>query len=202
ALIESIRAAEQVRVLQCGDKLLESYRRKLLDQLSQIDSELLFWLFREIILNNKTLIAKPLELEILNSNSSRVFISYAEKDKRMACKLHADLLLAKIDVFAAFDQIIAGESFVTRINEGLKWSNTLVLLWSKYAANSHWVSKEWETALVKNKRIIPCLLDGTPLPEVLSPFMYITFTNYEEEYPKLYKALCVTQAESNSIFTD
>lgn len=127
-----------------------------------------------------------------DAKSSRLFISYATENQDVARRLQFDLQRDGVEVFVDFDRIIPGESLPARINAGLGWCDTLVLLWSEHAAKSYYVAEEWETAFHLQRRIIPCLLDNTALPPLLSRRMYLTFYKYDDDYPKLCKALSIT----------
>jgi hypothetical protein len=95
-------------------------------------------------------------------------------------------------VFADFTDIHPGDSLLEKIEEGLQSSDTLVLLWSKHAAISDWVSVEWQTAFKLQHRIIACVLDGTALPAIVSRLAYIDFSDYVEGYLELCGALGIT----------
>ncbi len=126
------------------------------------------------------------------AGSLRIFISYALENQELARRLKVDLQRYGMEVFVDFDGIIPGESLPARINNGLEWCNTLVLLWSEHAARSHYVSAEWAAAFHAGRRIIPCKLDGTHLPTLLAHLLYVPFSNYKLDYPKLCKA-CARQ---------
>jgi serine/threonine-protein kinase len=96
-----------------------------------------------------------------------------------------------VEVFIDYEKISGGQSLPRRINSGLEWCDTLVLLWSAYSAQSDWVSLEWENALQLQKQIIPCMLDATELPAVMRRLLYLDFTSYETGYPKLCRSLGV-----------
>lgn len=137
--------------------------------------------------------------QIQNTNSPRVFISYAVEDEAHARRLYNDLQRNCVNVFAAFASIVPGESLPERINKALEWCDTLVLLWSKHTANSSWVSAEWQTAFCLNRRIVPFVIDDTALPSILSFRLHLAFSNYDEEYFKLCKALGVTLIKENPL---
>lgn len=73
-----------------------------------------------------------------------------------------------------------------------------MLLWSKSAANSDFVSMEWEGELANNLKIIPCLLDNTKLPIILSGRIYKSLTNFNERYNSLAKDLNLIIKEKKS----
>jgi len=103
----------------------------------------------------------------MSEEKPKIFISYSWEDKAISRKLADCLRRNGAQVWIDYSQNKAGDSFIRKMNEGLEWCDTFVLLWSKSAANSNFVSLEWEGALANNLKIIPCLLDKTKLPFIL-----------------------------------
>ncbi|MDZ7369113.1 MAG: TIR domain-containing protein [candidate division KSB1 bacterium] len=121
--------------------------------------------------------------------SPKVFVSYAWKNQPLAKQLQKDLRRDGVEVFIDYEKITGGDSLPDRISAGLDWCNTLVLLWSVEAAQSYYVSQEWESAFHLKKKIIPCMLDDTPLPALLRGKLYLDFSSYESGYAALRRAL-------------
>jgi len=102
----------------------------------------------------------------------KVFLSHNKSDKRFARELAAVLALEGIDVW--FDEwtISAGDSIVGGVEKGLLKSTHLLLVWSKHARRSRWVTAELRAVLAHSlstgkTRIVPICIDGTPLPPLL-----------------------------------
>jgi hypothetical protein len=119
----------------------------------------------------------------------RVFISYAWEYQPLAKQLQADLQRDGVEVFVDYEKITGGDSLPARISAALEWCNTLILLWSAEAAQSYYVAQEWESAFHLQKRIIPCVLDGTVLPALLRGRLYLNFSSFEWGYVQLCHAL-------------
>jgi hypothetical protein len=108
----------------------------------------------------------------------KVFISHNIANKAFAREMGALLVLDGIDVW--FDEwaISAGDSIVGGVERGLQGSSHLLLLWSRHAKRSRWVTSELRSALVRSMskgkpKIVPMLLDSTPLPPLLRDLKYI-----------------------------
>jgi len=101
-------------------------------------------------------------------NPQMIFISYSHYDKVHAGRLDSELRAAGAEVFIDYEVTRVGKSFPDRMNEALEWCDTLILLWSKNAKESRWVAKEWQYAMHAGKTIIPCTIDGTSLPPLLT----------------------------------
>jgi hypothetical protein len=119
----------------------------------------------------------------------KVFISYAWKNQPVARQLELDLQRDGAQVFVDYEEITGGDSLPGRISAALDWCNTLILLWSADSAESYWVAQEWESAFQLQKRIIPCLLDGTALPALLRGRLYLNLSPYETGYAQLCRSL-------------
>jgi len=88
-----------------------------------------------------------------------------------------------------FDEwkITHGESISENVNIGLETCTHFLLLWSKEASESHWVERERNSILhrmlsSKNKdiKIIPIILDDTPLPTIIDDFLGIKYIDGSE----------------------
>ncbi len=121
----------------------------------------------------------------------KIFISYAWKNQPIAKRLQSDLKRDSVEVFVDYERIAGGDSLPARISVGLDWCNTLILLWSAEAANSRYVSEEWESAFHLDRKIIPCVLDNTALPALLRKRLYLNFAPYETGYAQLCRSLGV-----------
>ena len=115
-----------------------------------------------------------------------VFISYNKVDKDVASEIALFLAAENISVWFDEWEISAGDSIVQEINAGLHGCTHLVILWSKNASTSNWVRRELQSTLAKatqtgSPRILPILLDNTPLPGLLSDICYIRYHDGTEE---------------------
>jgi hypothetical protein len=117
-----------------------------------------------------------------NVEAPGIFLSYNAADKGYVRKLAAALAVAGANVW--FDEwvIRPGDSVPGAIDQGLAGFRTFALVWSEAASKSRWVKTEMEAAVIrwgKDDRIklIPVLLDKTPLPVLLAPIRYIDGTD-------------------------
>jgi len=123
------------------------------------------------------------------TDAPKIFISYAWENQATARQLQQALYAAGAEVFVDYTGIQGGESLPTRISQALDWCDTLILLWSPTAANSHWVELEWTSAVALNRRLIPCKLDETSLPKILWGKRYLEFENFDHGLNELLAAL-------------
>lgn len=111
-----------------------------------------------------------------------MFLSHNAADKNYVRKLAAALTIAGAHVW--FDEwtIRPGDSIAGAIEKGLSGFDTFALIWSEAASKSRWVKTEMQTAVTRwindeSIRLIPVLLDETPLPVILLPIHYIDATD-------------------------
>lgn len=130
----------------------------------------------------------------------KVFISHSWADNDISRKIAHDLKRDGAETWIDYARISGGESLPERISQALDWCDTLVLIWSKSASTSKWVTKEWSSALSLDKTIIPCLIDNGKLPAILCDLLYIDLKNFDNGYNDLCRALKLeTLEEKNKI---
>jgi hypothetical protein len=123
-----------------------------------------------------------------SSASRKVFISHRHQDRHIATQLQTLLKRHGAETFLDQDRMQAGDVLPDRIRDGVSWCDTLLLVWSARAASSRWVAREWELAYELRKRIIPYLLDRTPLPPVLENLIYVEISDRKHGDAELLKA--------------
>jgi hypothetical protein len=102
-----------------------------------------------------------------------VFISYARAD-RDAVDQAVDLLRAGgVRVFLDIAAIEFGARWKDALYDALRRCERVMVFWSRAAAASEWVEREWRYALELGKKIVPTLLDPTPLPPELAEFQAV-----------------------------
>ena len=117
---------------------------------------------------------------------STVFLSYSREDlsriEQIAAKLKS---YPEISIWRYQEKLYGGQKWPKVLGEAIADQDIFLLAWSKNAADSHFVEFEWTTALALKKVIVPCLLDGTPLPFSLAAMDAIS----GEDFPKIVTAL-------------
>jgi TIR domain len=71
------------------------------------------------------------------------------------------------------------------LNTGLEAFEAFILLWSVNAERSNWVRQELNAAIMRaiqnnSAKIVPCLLDSTPLPPLIADRRGIDFSDERE----------------------
>ena len=109
------------------------------------------------------------------------FISHNTADKDMARLLA--IALVEQDVNVWFDEwaIRPADSITGGIEKGLSEADIFVLVWSANTKTSNWVGSEISAYIrrrVDNQtlRIVPVMIDGTPLPTLVADYRGFTVT--------------------------
>jgi Flp pilus assembly protein TadD len=101
------------------------------------------------------------------------FISHSSANRTVASKLEKALEAAGLAVWLDDSEITLGALLGQELQDSIRSSHVLLLLWSENAAASRWVATEWLTAFHLNRYIVPCVLDGTPLPQCLQGSVFL-----------------------------
>jgi predicted RNA-binding Zn-ribbon protein involved in translation (DUF1610 family) len=115
----------------------------------------------------------------------RCFLSYNKADKEVARSIGAHLTLSNIGVWLDEWEIQAGDSIPGKLNDALAAFDAFILLWSEAANRSDWVRQELHSAIMRainnhSAKIVPCLLDETPLPALIADRCGIDFSDTHE----------------------
>jgi TIR domain len=97
-----------------------------------------------------------------------VFVSYARMDRGLAGPIVRILKSAQNEVFFDVENLEPGDEWETILLKYITGAALVFVFWSKRARRSKWVQSEWKAAIQHEKRVIPVLLDQTPLPGALA----------------------------------
>jgi TIR domain len=124
-----------------------------------------------------------------------VFLSHSSKDKPVVRVLAERLTKSGLRVWFDEWEIPIGAMIAVKIEEGLAKSNFVILCMSKHAVGSDWATLESRSVLFSDPlnrqlRLIPLLLDDTPIPELLKGFKYLDWRKPSDEAFSLLLAAC------------
>lgn len=94
----------------------------------------------------------------------RVFISYSTKDLAVAAQAKQMLEQVGVEVFLAEYSLDPGSDLGLDIIRQIQTCDLFLLLWSKNARESEWVTQEIGAAFGRGKPTIPVVLDEGELP--------------------------------------
>ena len=95
------------------------------------------------------------------------FISHSSKNRVVASRLEQALEDKGLRVWLDDSEIRLGVLLGKELQDSIRASRAVLLLWSEHAASSRWVNSEWLTAFHMDRSIVSCVLDDTPLPQCL-----------------------------------
>ena len=129
---------------------------------------------------------------------ARVFLSYEREDAARARTL--SLALEKAGHLVWWDQIIkAGAQYGNEIEQALKDSDAVVVLWSERSVNSAWVRDE-AAAGRDSGRLVPVKLDSCQPPLGFRQFQTLDLSSGKpEKLDELLHAIASTAQESASV---
>ncbi len=108
--------------------------------------------------------------KLIPKSPSRLFVSYSRADQKVVLAVTQLFRVTGCDVFVDSEDIDPGEKWEDRLKSSLEKANRVLVFWSRNAMESVWVREECTQARRKSKKVVPLLLDSTPLNEMLSPF--------------------------------
>lgn len=95
------------------------------------------------------------------------FFSYSSKDLPHILPYEQALQEAGGSVWRDKTSLKTGDYWPMRLGEAIEQQSLFLLFWSANANDSDFVTLEWNSAIALGKKIIPILLDNTPLPASL-----------------------------------
>lgn len=98
--------------------------------------------------------------------AAQTVIIYSRVDQVHAQRAYG--LAATFDAVVIDASLRPGEAWRPAIAEAIMRARVVLILWSTHAASSAEVGTEWRLALASRARVVPVLLDDTPLPGGLS----------------------------------
>lgn len=122
---------------------------------------------------------------------AKIFISHSSADKSFVRGLAVDLAVIGHQPWLDEWKILAGESIVERVGEGIEDADFVVVVLSKNALASKWVENEWQAKYwteVTEKRVvvIPLIIDDCTVPTLLRAKKYVDFRHdYSEALESL-----------------
>lgn len=104
----------------------------------------------------------------------KVFVSYSTQDLKNVAELQQSLVGTGVEVFVAEHSVHPSQQLSETISSAISACDLFILLWSKHAKTSEWVSQEIGKAHSLNKQILPLVLtEGLILPGFISGLKYL-----------------------------
>jgi TIR domain-containing protein/HEAT repeat protein len=108
---------------------------------------------------------------------AHVFISYAHTDGDFAVALIREIEKAGFTAWVDRERLRAGEDWRQAIDDAIRESFALIVIMTPEAKASEYVTYEWACGWGARVKVIPVLLEATPLHPRLEALQYLDFTN-------------------------
>lgn len=125
-------------------------------------------------------------LSVPSTPPHRVFASYSRKDARPVHELVRLLRMTGAPVFLDTDSIEAGERWRSALEAALVAADLVAVFWTRAAAESAEVAREYRRAMEMSKPVVPVLLDDAPLPTELAEFQGVALTDLFSPHDQLF----------------
>lgn len=128
-----------------------------------------------------------------------VFVSYSSNDLKEVEFLRRQLANTPIKVFIAEHSVRPSEELASKINNAIASCDLFIVLWSKNAKDSGWVSQEIGKATAYKKKILPLVLEpGLDPTGFISGIKYLPV--YDNKENALKEAQGILDAEYDKKF--
>lgn len=102
-----------------------------------------------------------------------VFVSYSRRDQPIVSAAVQLMRAVGATAFQDTDSIPPGAIWREVIFTTIESARSIIVFWSRNSATSSAVRAEWTQGVHLNKRIIPVLLDSTPLDSCLAKYQWL-----------------------------
>lgn len=124
-----------------------------------------------------------------------VFLCHSSTDKGRVRMIHDDLAQREVKCWLDENKIKVGDSIVSKIDDGLSSSKTMIIFLSRASVKSLWTGKEWQSFLARklsgnDLRVLPALLEECDIPNILADIKYADFReSYYDGFRDIYNSL-------------
>lgn len=126
------------------------------------------------------------------TTSPRIFLSHADADTDQVRQLAVALQSNGAQVWFDEWELLPGDSLVQKISAGLEDCDVFLIAISQVSVTRKWVKEELSSAVVRRieekTRLIPVLLDETPLPALINHLIYVKLYPLDQAVEKILKA--------------
>jgi hypothetical protein len=127
-----------------------------------------------------------------------VFISYSSHELDIVNHVRTNLVALGVEVFVAEYSVTIGEKLRCKIEGAIQDCDLFILLWSKNAKTSDWVTDELAMARKAGKFVMPVVLESDlQLPPFISEMKYLKAYRPKEEWLPALKEMVFKRVEKD-----
>lgn len=137
--------------------------------------------------------------------NNSIFISYSSKDATVVLPLGQLLKASGSEPFIDVHDLQFAEEWQSQIDKAIQTCRTMLVFWSRNAAKSEQVEREWKLAVKLGKPVIPIILDKhSPLPGDLGKFHGVRLFEIVGRFNKSFfqASLSLEQVFMREVLTD
>ncbi|MBB1274902.1 toll/interleukin-1 receptor domain-containing protein [Psychromonas sp. SR45-3] len=108
-------------------------------------------------------------------NAPKVYISYSFQDSKLVDLICSQLDRIQVEILLDKHELTVGDDINKKLNSLVEASDYIIYVNSHNSLDSDWAKKELRNALSLDKKILPVVLDDTPLPDEIKHLMYADF---------------------------
>jgi hypothetical protein len=123
------------------------------------------------------------DTNLISEHTLRCFASYSHFDARIVKPAVALLGAVRARTFLDSISLQPGDDWAAEISKSIGESEIVFVFWSTHASRSKYVEMEFSEALSCGKKVIPVLLDDSPLPQSLRSKHCVDFRSAMPVYP-------------------
>ena len=113
------------------------------------------------------------EVLIVNITEAHIFVSYSRIDEALVTPIVQVMRAIGAGVFQDIDSVPYGDRWRPCIEDSIDRATVVLVFWCAHARDSQEVRNECKRAIGASKRVVPTLLDDTPLEESLAEYQAI-----------------------------
>jgi hypothetical protein len=111
-----------------------------------------------------------------------IFLSHSAQDKEFVRRLRTDLEIYGYKVWVDEVYLAIGQALSASIEDAIRDSRFLGLVYSRDSQSSPWVERERLFALAEGIPVIPIVLDRDEVPDEVSAQLYANFTDLGDQH--------------------
>jgi hypothetical protein len=131
----------------------------------------------------------------MTTTTERIFLSHTGADKEFVRGLAQELRMLQYRIWLDEWEVAPGDSIVDKIFEGLRASDTIIVVLSPASVQSRWVKEELTAATMRriveaNIRILPILIADCEIPDSIRHICYADFrVDFETGFARVLDAI-------------
>ncbi|EIT7028577.1 toll/interleukin-1 receptor domain-containing protein [Vibrio vulnificus] len=104
-----------------------------------------------------------------------VFISYSPRDEQVVNDICKTLEEVNVEVLLDKHELVVGDDIDKKISSMVENSDYIIYVHSDASNHSEWSQKELRKAIIHNKKVLPVVVDQSPVPKSIENLLYANY---------------------------